>query len=240
MTRPHLVSIALVALVALATGFVLTGQVRAQLLTPSNQLARYQALVRSVQELEGINASDRRHIASLRAQIDALESDAAARSAATQALKNQLTDLRAHAGLAALHGPGIDVSLRNGSPGPNGGSQTGYLVNFQDVQDVVNLLFAQGGEGVAVSGRRITPLTAFSGSVGQIVIDQGTPVSSPISISAIGDRNRMQEALDDPSALPDIRARQVQFQLHLTFQGRADISVPAYDSSLRIPDVSPA
>jgi len=50
----------------------------------------------------------------------------------------------------------------------------------------------------------------------------------------------MQEALDDPSALPDIRARQVQFQLHLTFQGRADISVPAYDSSLRIPDVSPA
>jgi len=61
---------------------------------------------------------------------------------------------------------------------------------------------------VAVNGRRITPLTAFSGSVGLIVIDQGTPVSSPITISEIGDRNRMQEALDDPSALPDIRARQ--------------------------------
>src|SRR2546430_1063633 len=120
------------------------------------------------------------------------------------------------------------------------GSQTGYLVNFQDAQDIVNLLFAQGAEGVAVNGRRITPLTAFSGSVGQIVIDQGTPVSSPITISAIGDRNRMQEALDDPSALPDIRARQLQFQLHLTFQGRADISLPAYDSSLRIPNASPA
>jgi uncharacterized protein YlxW (UPF0749 family) len=240
MTRARTASIALIALVALATGFVLAGQVRAQLLTPSNQLARYQALVRSVQELEAVNASDRLQIASLRVQIDALESDAAARSAATQALKNQVTDLRAHAGLAAMHGPGVEVSLRNGLPGPDAVSQTGYLVNFQDAQDIVNLLFAQGAEGVAVNGRRITPLTAFSGSVGQIVIDQGTPVSSPITISAIGDRNRMQEALDDPSALPDIRARQLQFQLHLTFQGRADISLPAYDSSLRIPNASPA
>src|SRR5256886_2896547 len=235
MSSRNLASIALLALVALATGFVLAGQVKAQLLTPSNQLARYQALVRSVQELEGINASDRRQIASLRAQIDALESDAAARSAATQALKNQLTDLRAHAGLAAMHGPGIDVSLRNGSPGPDGGGQTGYLVNFQDVQDVVNLLFAQGAEGVAVNGRRITPLTAFSGSEGQIVIDQGTPFTAPVKVAAVGDRNRMQEALDDPSALPDIRARQVQFQVHLTFEGSPDVSLPAYDSSLQIP-----
>ena len=36
MTRPDRASI---ALIALATGFVLAGQVRAQLLTPSNRLA---------------------------------------------------------------------------------------------------------------------------------------------------------------------------------------------------------
>ena len=238
MTRPHLAAFALIALVALATGFVLAGQIRAQLLTPSNQLARYQALIRNVQELEATNADDRRQIASLRAQIDGLESEAAARSAATQALKNQLSDLRAHAGLVAMHGPGLEVSLRNGVPGPDTGAKTGYLVNFQDVQDVVNLLFAQGAEGIAVNGRRITPLTAFSGSEGQIVIDQGTPFAAPVKVAAVGDRNRMQEALDDPSALPDIRARQVQFQLHLTLEGSPDVSLPAYDSSLQIPHVS--
>jgi uncharacterized protein YlxW (UPF0749 family) len=238
MTRPHLAAFALIALVALATGFVLAGQIRAQLLTPSNQLARYQALIRNVQELEATNADDRRQIASLRAQIDGLESEAAARSAATQALKNQLSDLRAHAGLVAMHGPGLEVSLRNGVPGPDTGAKTGYLVNFQDVQDVVNLLFAQGAEGIAVNGRRITPLTAFSGSEGQIVIDQGTPFEAPVKVAAVGDRNRMQDALDDPSALPDIRARQVQFQLHLTLEGSPDVSLPAYDSSLQIPHVS--
>ena len=234
----RLAGVAVVALVALAVGFVLAGQVRAQLLTPSNQVARYQALVRSVQELEAANADDRRQIADLRAQIDALESDAATRSATTQALKNQVSDLRAHAGLVAMHGPGVEAMLRDGVPGPDSSSGTGYLVNFQDVQDVVNLLFAQGAEAVSVSGRRITVLSSFSGSGGQIVIDEGPPLASPVKVDAIGDRNRMVAALDDPSSLPGVRARQVQFSLHLTFQGLPDVSVPASDSSLQVPHVT--
>ena len=239
MTRRNLASLSLLALVAMATGFVLAGQIKTQLLTPSNQVARYQALVRSVQDLEATNADDRRQIAALRSQIDALESAAATKSAATQALRQQVQDLRAHAGLVAMHGPGVDVELRNGVAGPNAGGQTGYLINFQDVQDVVNLLFARGAEAIAVSGRRITPLSSFSGSQGQVVIDQGPPLSSPVMVSAIGDRNAMVEALADKSALPDVRARQVQFQIQLVFRGSSDISVPAYDSSLQIPHVSP-
>src|SRR6266550_1353225 len=240
MSARHAASLALLAVVALATGFVLAGQIKAQLLTPSNQVARYQALVRSVQELEATNADSRRQIAALRGQIDSLESEAAARSAETQALRNQVSDLRAHAGVVAMDGPGVEVDLRNGFPGPDTGGQAAYLINFQDVQDVVNLLFAQGAEGVAVNDRRITPLTAFSGSAGEIVIDQGPPQSSPLKIIAVGDRNRMVAALDDPSELPGIRARQIQFQLHVTFQGSPNLSLPPYDSSLQITHVSPA
>jgi uncharacterized protein YlxW (UPF0749 family) len=239
MSRRQLTSAALLAAVALAIGFVLAGQVKARLLTPSNQVARYQALLASVQELETVNAGSRRQIASLRAEIDSLEADAATRSAATQSLRNQVADLRAHAGLVAMHGPGVEVDLRNGLAGPDPG-QAGFLVNFQDVQDVVSLLFAHGAEAIAVSGRRITPLTAFSGSAGQVILDQGLPLSSPIRIDAVGDRNRMFSALEDPSALPAIRAREVQFDLHLTVQGLADVSLPAYDSSLQIAHISPA
>ena len=238
MSRQQLIGTAVVAVVALATGFLVAGQVKAQLLIPSNQVARYQALVRNVQDLEATNAESRRQIAALRAQIDALEAEAAGRSAATQALRNQVADLRTHAGLTAIHGPGIEVDLANGGPGPDTNGQARYLLNYQDVQDVVNLLFARGAEGVAVGGRRITPLTAYSGSAGQVIIDQGPPLSSPIKVRAIGDRNRMLAAIDNPSALPDIRARQVQFQLHVTYFGSPDITLPAYDSSLRIPHVN--
>ena len=239
MSRRRVLSILVVAAVAMATGFLVAGQVKVQLLTPSNQVARYQALVRNVQGLEATNADSRQKIAALRSQIDVLEAAAAQRSAATRALQNQVADLRAHAGLTPLHGPGIEVDLGDGIPGPDQGGGTGYLVNFQDVQDIVNLLFAQGAEGIAVNGRRITPLSAFSGASGQVVIDQGPPISSPIKIVAVGDRNRMEAALNNPSAVPAIRGREVQFQLHLTFNGGPDFALPTYDSSLVTRDVSP-
>lgn len=239
MSVRQLAGIAVLAVIAMATGFVLAGQVKTQLLTPSNQVARYRALILSVQELEATNARSRMDIEALRSQIDSLEADAAARSAATQGLRGQVDELRAHAGLVAMQGPGVEVDLRNGVA--NGGvSGTAYLVNFEDVQDVVNLLFANGAEGVAVSGRRITPLTALSGSAGQVVIDQGPPLTSPIQVVAVGDRNRMVAALDDPSALGSIRAREVEFDLHLSYFGSPNISLPAYDSSLQIPHVAPA
>lgn len=240
MSPRELTGMALVAIVAVATGFVIADQLRTQLLTPSNQLARYQALVRSVQDLEATNAADRRQIADQRNRIDTLEAEAAARSATTQGLRDEVGRLRAHAGLVAVHGPGVEVLLKNGTPGSPAGTLGGYLVNFQDVQDVVNLLYAQGAEAVAVNGRRITPLTAFSGTEGQIVIDQGPPLSSPVKVDAVGDRNRMQAALGDPSALGGIRAREVEFQMTLTFQGLPDISLPAYDSSLQVPHVAAA
>lgn len=234
VSRRRIVSILVVAVVALATGFLVAGQVKVQLLTPSNQVARYQALVRSVQELEAVNADSRQKIAALRSQIDALEAAAAQRSAATQTLENKVADLRAHAGLTTLRGPGVEIDLANGVPGPDTGGGSGYQVNSKDVQDLVNLLFAKGAEGIAVNGRRITPLSAFSGSGGQVVIDQGPPVTAPIKVVAVGDRNRMEGAMTDPSALPDIRAREVQFQLQVSFRGGPYLALPAYDSSLDI------
>jgi uncharacterized protein YlxW (UPF0749 family) len=238
MSQRRVVSILVVAAVALATGFLVAGQIKVQLLTPSNQVARYQALVRSVQELEASNADSRQKIATLRAQIDALEAAAAQRSAATQALKDQVANLRAHAGLTPLHGPGVEVDIANGVPGTGTGGDAGYLVNFKDVQDLVNLLFARGAEGIAVSGRRVTPVSAFSGSGSQVIIDQGPPITSPIKLLAVGDRLRMEAALTDPSALPDIRAREVQFQLEISFSGGPDLALPAYDSSLDTRHVS--
>jgi uncharacterized protein YlxW (UPF0749 family) len=237
MARPQLISSALVALVALAVGFLLAGQVKAQLLTPSNQVARNQALVRSVQDLETRNESDRQQIAALRDQINTLEAQAAGRSDTTKALQNQVADLRAHAGLTPIHGPGVEVDLTNGLPSDDPTGQARYLVTFQDVQDLVNLLFAAGAEGVAVSGRRITPVSSFAGSEGEVIIDQGPPLFSPIKVFAVGDRNRMEAALGDPNLLPSLRVRQVQFGLGLKVIGAPDIALPAYDASLEIPHV---
>ncbi len=240
MGRAQPLSTALVALVALAVGFLLAGQVKAQLLTPSNQVGRNQALIRSVQDLERTNQADRAKIEALRAEIDALEAQAASQSQATQGLKNRVADLRAHAGLTPLHGPGVEVDLTSGPPGSDPSGQNRNLITYQDVQDLVNLLFASGAEGVAVSGRRITPLSAFSGSEGEVIVDQGPPLFSPIKIVAVGDRNSMEGALGDSNSLPSLRIREIQFQLTLGVRGAPDESLPAFDGSLEAPHVGPA
>jgi uncharacterized protein YlxW (UPF0749 family) len=222
----------LVAITALAFGFLLATQIRTQLLVPGNRVARSEALVRTVQDLEKANSGYRAQIAGLRGEIDNLEAQAAQRSDATRRLQDEVAGLRAHAGATTLRGPGVMVDLGNGRPGPDTPGKTGYLVNFEDIQDLVNLLFEGGAEGIAINGHRISPLSSYSGSGGTGVIDQGNPLSAPFHVVAVGNRNQMEQLLNDPSALGDLRNRQRQFGVAVGFQGSPDLTLPAYDSGL--------
>jgi hypothetical protein len=49
----------------------------------------------------------------------------------------------------------------------------------------------------------------------------------------------MERLLDDPSSLGDLRARQRQFDLRVSWNGAPNLTVPAYDASLEAPDVRP-
>ncbi len=224
----------LVALTALAFGFLLAGQLRAELIPGSNRVARNEALVRSVQDLERSNAGYRKRISELRGEVTSLESQAAQRSESDRRLEQELAALRIHAGLTRLHGPGVVVDLSHGRPGPDPEAKTAYLVNFQDIQDVVNLLLAGGAEGIAVNDRRISPVTAYRGSGGTILIDQGPPLTAPFRVVAVGNRAEMEQLLGDPASLGDLRLRQRKYQIQLNWTGAADLMVPAYDSSLQV------
>lgn len=233
-------AVLLVALVALLFGFLVAAQLRAELIVPGNRLARNQALVRSVQDLDRSNQDERARVAALRAEVAALEADAAHRSDDARRLAQQVDDLRAHAGLTVLHGPGVTVEIADGRPGPDVQGRTAYLVSFEDVQDVVNVLFAGGAEAVAVNGHRVTPESAFAGSGGAVVVDQSGPLASPFRVVAVGDRGRMEQVLADPSSLGDLRDRSRRYGLELSIAGSPDLTVPAADSSLEPRFAQPA
>ena len=230
---------ALIALTALAFGFFFAAQLRVQLIPAANRVERNQALVRTVHELERRNEVDRKRITELRAEIAALETDASRRSEATRQLQQDVAELRAHAGITPLRGPGVTVEVSNGKPTTSQQGETGYLVTFQDVQDVVNLLFAGGAEGIAVNGRRISPMSGYRGTAGTVVIDQGPPLVSPIQVRAVGNRGQMEQLLSDPSKLGDLRFRQRQFGIQFTWTGASELSLPAYDSGLEVANARP-
>ncbi len=237
LDRRRVGGFSLIALAALLVGFGSATQLRSQLVTPYNRVERNQALVRSVQDLERTNAAERGRIAALRGEIAGLEGDAARRSDQTRELAREVADLRAHAGITPLRGPGVTVEIANGRPSRDG--QIGYLATYQDVQDVVNLLFTGGAEGIAVNSRRITPLSAYRGWAGTAEVDDGPPLMAPFRIAAVGNRGQMEQLLSDAGNLGDLRHRQREFGVQLSFGGSPQLILPAFDGSLQAPNAQP-
>jgi len=237
LDRRRVAGYSLIALAALLVGFGSAAQLRSKLVTPYNRVERNQALVRSVQDLERTNAVERGRIAALRGEIAGLEGDAARRSDRTRELAQEIANLRAHAGITPLKGPGVTVEIGNGRPSPDG--QIGYLATYQDVQDVVNLLFTGGAEGIAVNGRRITPLSAYRGRAGTVEIDDGPPLGAPFRIAAVGNQGQMEQLLGDGGNLGDLRHRQREFGVRLSFGRSPELRLPAYDGSLQADNAQP-
>src|SRR5205823_1378476 len=207
----------LVAVTALGFGFFFATQVRAQLILPGNRVARNEALLRSAQDLEARNADYRKRIAQLRNQVGQLEANASEQSDSVRQAQEQVADLEAHAGLSPLHGPGVSVTLANGVPGPDVGGKTGYLVNFQDIQDVVNLLYqggAEGGAGSAVMVAVIAALVAFVGVLqvrSQAAVERSLEGQDNTSLAfLIDDLHQSNDELATEQAQLEIRRQALQ------------------------------
>ena len=108
------------------------------------------------------------------------------------------------AGVVAVQGPGLTVQL---SDAPAGGSHAfnsvpdDLLVHQQDVQAVVDALWAGGAEAMSIQDQRVTATTAVR-CVGNVLQLQGHTYSPPYVIKAIGDQRSLSKALSDS---PDIR-----------------------------------
>lgn len=229
---PRLRWLPVVAVTALVFGFFFATQLRSQVIPQSDRVARNQALIATVHRLETDNGTLRARIEMLRTDTARLETAASQRSEADRRLAEQVGELRSHAGLTRLRGPGVSVSLADGKPAQ--GLTVANQINAQDLQDVVNLLFQGGAEGVAVNGRRISPLSSITGAGTEVIIDQGPPLASPFKVVAVGNRSQMDGLLAQPSSLGDLKLRQRNLQLQVGWEGGADYTLPAYDSSLQV------
>ncbi|GAC1614946.1 MAG: DUF881 domain-containing protein [Candidatus Dormibacteraceae bacterium] len=222
------------ALTALGFGFFFATQLRSQLIPPSNRVARNQALVSTVQRLEQQNAGYRIRIGRLRGALTEVEAQAARRSDSTRREADAVNELRAHAGLTRIHGPGEAVTIGNGKAVPGAVANTAYLVNFEDVQDVVNVLYEGGAEAIAVNGRRISPVSRIVGAGGAVVIDQGSPLNAPFVVQAVGNRAAMDALLGQGASLGDLKRRQSLYSVQLTWEGANDLALAPYDSVLNV------
>jgi uncharacterized protein YlxW (UPF0749 family) len=146
------------------------------------------------------------------------------------------------AGLTALHGPGVTVRL-NDAPRPADGvypdvsSFDQLVVHQQDVQAVVNALWAGGGEAMTIMGVRIISTTAVV-CVGNTLLLDGRHYSPEFVISVIGDPVRLETALNASPGVQAFQAAARDLGLGYKVTQEKDIVAPAYQGSVELRDAT--
>jgi len=142
---------------------------------------------------------------------------------------------RAAAGLTAVHGPGLTVRL-NDAPTepdgslPNGATPDDVVVHQQDVQAVVNALWAGGAEAMSIMDVRVISTSAVR-CVGNTLLLHDRVYSPPFEIVAIGDPQRLLDALDRSEGVRLYRAAADDFGLGYDTAVKEDVTVPAFDGA---------
>lgn len=171
-------------------------------------------------------------IAGLRADNARLEQ----RGPSTRVMRSDLEDARMFAGLTAVEGPGVVVTL-NDSPQrpPNGLPEAlraditaNYLIHDVDIQRVVNELRAVGGEAFAVNGQRVVSTTAIR-CVGPAIQVNAVPLTPPFKIQAIGSADSLSKALNMDGGVADqLKATDPSM---ISISEKHKIVLPAYDGA---------
>lgn len=178
------------------------------------------------------NEKMRLEIADYKKQCDDLTDKLVKGTSGEGLLKKALDESKIMAGTAAVHGPGVVVTLVDSpklSPAEtNPDTIEFYMIHDSHLLIVVNELFASGAEALSINNERWIS-TSYIRCVGIVVMMNTRRISQPFTVRAIGDPAALRDAimhqggpLDEPILLEMI-----------TVKKENDILVPAYTGTTR-------
>ena len=177
--------------------------------------------------------------AQLRTTVAAVSDEVAAQDTLVAAAQAP-AELELAAGLVPVSGPGVTVSLddapqRPGRP-PLSTDPDDLVVHQQDVQAVVNALWAGGAEAMTLMGQRVISTSAVR-CVGNTVILHGRVYSPPFVVTAIGDPAALRLALDTDPGVAYFRTFVDRFSLGYDVVTELAVTLPAYEGTVELPHV---
>jgi uncharacterized protein YlxW (UPF0749 family) len=205
---------------------------------PETRLPGRYRLADLIEAQQSSAAKLRSDVAGLRAEIAAERAASASRSGGSAEQAISVQKVESVAGLVAMTGPGIKVSLddsRLDAP-PAGAGVNDLVVHSQDVQAVVNALWRAGAEAVAINGQRLVSTSAVL-CVGNTLLLNGTVHSPPYVVSAIG---ATRDRFDTDRLVRRLKADSSAFGLTFTVERQTSLQVPAYRGSTTLTYARPA
>lgn len=193
---------------------------------------------RDPQDLAELVSDESERVSALTDHMNALESeidDLGER--ANAGLPSRNGDLTQREGVVSgslpVTGGGLTVSLDDApasSRSISGVRPDDLVVHQQDVQHVINALWAGGAEAMTLQGERVTSTSAFRCS-GNILLLHGKVFSPPYVIEAVGDPDEMRASLDSSRGV-DIYKQYVDWvALGWSVTPSDALELPAYTGS---------
>lgn len=189
-----------------------------------------------VKGASGRVAEDQAKAAAVQSSIDALAgSDLSPQVALARAAA---ASLQSAAGLTAVSGPALRVSMSDAQRDSDGNYPAGVdpddlVVHQQDVQSVVNALWAGGAEAMMIMDQRVVTTSAVR-CIGNTLLLQGRAYSPPFVVTAIGNSARMSEALDLEPGVALFQTYVQKYQLGFEIDPVTDVELPAYAGLVRL------
>ena len=156
--------------------------------------------------------------------------------------KLKIEQLSPVAGFTAMAGPGLTVILNDAPqvdlsiPENERPDVNDLLIHQEDVQSVVNALWAGGAQGVSLMGKRVI-LTSAVKCVGNTLLLHGKVYSPPFKIQAVGDITKLTSSLRTDPNVTILQDYVDLYGLVFDVQRSALIELPPYEGSLLLDNV---
>ena len=177
-------------------------------------------------------------------QVDNHHGGTPTADAALKAITARADAIAVDAGLEALRGPGLVVTLDDAHRDaegrfPGDASADDLVVHQQDIEAVLNALWSAGAEGIQMQDQRIIATSAPL-CVGNTLLLNGRTYSPPYVITAIGDVPAMQAALAASPMVALYNRYVLRFGLGYTEDPKARVEVTAHPPAVRMRYAKPA
>lgn len=142
----------------------------------------------------------------------------------------EIMRLRMASGLVPLKGKGIIITLSDSDKKLKSYEDpVFYIVHYDQLELLVNELWAAGAEAVSINNYRIGNTTGFSCAGTTILVDTKR-IAPPFEISAIGDPKNLKNALMMPGGF--VEQQILSFNLKFSIETAEEIEIPAYKGSI--------
>jgi uncharacterized protein YlxW (UPF0749 family) len=183
-------------------------------------------------------------VADLKQEVDGLTEQVD--DADVRRLQDRIDELRDPAGLEPREGAGVTVTLSDAPEElieqavDNDINPNLLVVHQQDIQAVVNAMWAGGATAVTIEGQRVISTTGIK-CEGPVVQLQGVPYPQPYEIQAVGDPDAIEAALDADSRVSAYRsdAADPALQVGWELDTEDHVEAPAYAGLLDLSYAEP-